>query len=393
MVEFLRTVLLTLISKTYFMINCNYEPHHYLPLHLERAQVKNPSGVFAEFFAAYKLPECRLYLWQMLKWYGREKEKETLIDHSALFSFYEEMICFVEAAYLLHQGDQPKVETGLPETSENKEGITEMEDPLVPIINIIKNSMDAEKIYLLGIYPMQPVELGGEYDLLILVKDNHNRPNEEFESLIHNRSADTVPVNATVFKLSKVNEMILNGNYFFSTFCIPEKLIYDAGRIPLESTLAKHDLPRLKVLNQIHAGMMEKAKGFLAGAVNFYESREFSLCGFMLHQVVEHGLNSLLQPLMQFRLQTHNLHKLMRISRRLSLEIFNFFPRDTDSEIRLFQLLQKAYIHARYKDTFELKEEDAAILLERIKLLLHKIAEEFDRIAHSVKVPANVIEA
>lgn len=382
-----------MIPKTYFMINCNYEPHHFLPLHLERPQVKNPIGAFREFFSAYQLPECRLYLWQMLKWYGHEKEKETLIDHSVLFSFYEEMICLVEAAYLLYQGNQPKPETGTPGTAKNKEEITEMEDPLLPIINIIKNSMDAEKIYLLGVYPMQPVELGGEYDLLILVKDNHNRPNDEFESVIHNRSADTVPVNATVFKLSKVNEMILNGNYFFSTFCIPDKLIYDAGRIPLAGMPAKQELPRLKVLKQIHAGMMEKANGFLAGAVNFYETKEFSLCGFMLHQGVEHGLNSLLQPLMQFRLQTHNLHKLMRISRRFSLEIFNFFPRDTDSEIRLFQLLQKAYIHARYKDTFELKETDAAILLERIKGLLLRISEEFDRIVHDAKVPANVIEA
>ncbi len=372
------------------MINCSYELHHYLPLHLEKAQVQNPLGVFAEFFSAYKLPECRLYLWQMLKWYGRENGKEILIDHSNFFSFYEELICFVEAAHLIYQKDQPKTETDKPETSEkNKDEIIQMEDPLLPVINIIKNSMDVEKIFLLGTYPLQPVELGDEYDLLILVKDNDNRPNDEFESLIHNRSADMVPLNASVFKLSKVNEMILNGNYFFSIFCVPEKLIYDAGRIQLESPLPKHDLPRLKVCKQIHNGIMEKANGFVAGAINYYESKDFSLSGFMLHQAVEHGLNSLLQPLMQFRLHTHNLHKLMRITRRFSMGIFNLFPRDTDSEIRLFQLLQKAYIHARYKDTFEVKEEEAAVLLERIKLLLQKISEEFERIIHSVKVPYN----
>jgi HEPN domain-containing protein len=267
-----------------------------------------------------------------------------------------------------------------------------MEAPLVPVINIIKNSMDVEKIFLLGNYPLQPADLGEEYDLLVLVKDTHNRPNDEFESLIHNRSIDTVPVNASVFKLSKVNEMILNGNYFFSAFCVPEKLIYDAGRIRLESPPAKHDLPGFKVLKQIHEGMMEKANGFVAGAINFYQSNDFSLSGFMLHQAAEHGLNSLLQPLMQFRLHTHNLHKLMRITRRFSIEVFNLFPRDTDTEIRLFQLLQKAYIHARYKDNFEVKEEDAAVLLERTKLLLQKVGEEFERILHSIKVPSDEIK-
>ena len=165
----------------------------------------------------------------------------------------------------------------------------------------------------------------------------------------------------------------MNVNY------VPKKLIYDASRIQLESPLPKHDLPRLKVLKEIHNGLMEKANGFVAGAINFYESKELSLSAFMLHQAVEHGLNSLLQPLMQFRLHTHNLHKLMRMVRRFSIEIFNLFPRDIESEIRLFQLLQKAYIHARYKDTFEVKEEEAAVLLERIKLLLQKVAEEFEK--------------
>lgn len=45
---------------------------------------------------------------------------------------------------------------------------------------------------------------------------------------------------------------------------------------------------------------------------------------------------------MQFRVLTHNLHKLMRHARRFSPEMGNSFPRDTDLEIRLFQLLQKA---------------------------------------------------
>jgi len=372
------------------MINSCYEPHHYLPLWLEKAEANYPAEVVSRFFDAYELPECRLFLWQMLKWYGREKDEEAFPDSADCIFFFEKLISFIEAAYLIHQKDQPKPETGTPEIPEkNKDEITEMEDPLVPVINIIKNSMDAEKIFLLGNYPLQPAELGDEYDLLILVKDTHNRPNDEFESLVHNRSCDTVPVHASVYKLSKVNEMIGNGNYFFSTFCVPEKLIYDAGRIQLESPVAKHDLPRLKVLKQIHTGMMEKANGFVAGAINFYESKEFSLSGFMLHQAAEHGLNSLLQPLMQFRLHTHNLHKLMRITRRFSLELFNLFPRDTESEIRLFQLLQKAYIHARYKDTFEVKEEEAAVLLERIKLLLHTAGEEFERIVHSIKAPSD----
>ncbi|MEO6683510.1 MAG: HEPN domain-containing protein [Ginsengibacter sp.] len=368
------------------MISCDYEPHHHLPLYLESNQVKNPMGVFKEFFKRYDLPYARLYLWQLLKWYCREEDTDILLDHSECFSFYEEIVCVIEAANLILLKEQESAETrnDISTTKYADEKIitefNEPECPLDSVINIIKNSMDVEKIYLLGSFPLQPAGLGDEYDLLILVKDTRNRPIEEFESLIQNRSTDTVPVFNSVFKLSKVNALMLNGNYFFSTFCIPDRLIYDAGRVEIETPPASHNLPGWKELDQTHKAILEKANGFLIGAIHYFEQHEYSLCGFMLHQAAEHGLNSLLQPLMQFRVQTHNLHKLMRMARRFSIEVFNLFPRDTDSEIRLFQTLQKAYIHARYKDSFEVCAEDAELLLERIKFLLEKIGEEFERI-------------
>lgn len=46
----------------------------------------------------------------------------------------------------------------------------------------------------------------------------------------------------------------------------------------------------------------------------------------------------------------------------------------------------------RYKDTFEVKKEDATVLLERIKLLLQKVEKEFAGIVQSIKVPSNEIE-
>lgn len=375
-----------------------YESNDYLPLWLDKAEENYPQEIIGDFFNAYALPDCRLYLWQMLKWYGREKDEEIMFETADCVPFFEKLICLVEAAYIIQQQEQ-KAKTGEVELAPkgSREKIVhesgEPEDPLTPIINMIKNSMDAEKIFLLGRYPSQPAELGDEYDLLVLSKDNNTRCNDELESLVHNRSHDMAPVNAIVFKMKQVNEMIVNGNYFFSTFCVPGNLVYDAGRIEMERTPAEHTLPRLKILNETHQTMIDKANGFLAGAINFYEKKEFSLTAFMLHQSVEHGLNALLVPLLQFRLQTHNLHKLMRFVRRFSWEIFNLFPRDTINETNLFQLLQKAYIHARYKDSFQVSEQEVEALLERVKQLLQKVTEEFSKIVHSIGYPPTQIEA
>lgn len=378
-------------SKLFYMIDCDFEPHHYLPIYLKKEQVKNPMSVMADFFQRYDLPTSRLFLWQLLKQYVCEHAKGTLLDYSACFCFYEEIICFIEAANLLlkqnqeNSGQEKRISGLMPATEKISSPFDNPEAPLFAVIRIIKNSMDVEKIFLLGKYLLQPPALEEEYDLMILVRENCNRSNDEFESLVQNRSLDTVPVHSNVYKVSKVNELIRNGNYFFSTCCIPENLIYDAGRIHLEMLPAKQNFPDREELRRTHKNILEKANGFLLGAANYYTSKEYSLCGFMLHQAAEHGLNSLLQPLMQFRIQTHNLHKLMRNARRFSLEIFNLFPRNTDREIKLFQLLQKAYIHARYKDSFEVKAEDAEVLLDRIKVLLEKIGEEFERIVKTYK--------
>ncbi|MDE3185664.1 MAG: HEPN domain-containing protein [Bacteroidota bacterium] len=361
-----------------------YQSHDHLPVWLERAEESCPEEIVKSYFNTYSLPDSRLYLWQMLKWYGIEKEEGLLLETCDCLAFFEKLVCLIEA---LHVQMESKPVTNEPVKSfESRQGFlcddnnSSDDDPLAPVIRMIRQSMDVEKIYLLGTFPLVPEALGIEYDLLVLVNGNNNHTNEELESLIHNRSHDLVPVCANSFPMTKVNGMIENGNYFFSMNCVPEKLLYDAGRVPLEKPRQVDQLTSSDSLLETHNGIMEKARSFVSGAAHYYESNEYALAAFMLHQAMEHGLNAFLQPLIQFRLQTHSLQKLLRWTRRFSMDIFNVFPRDTEREIDLFRLLQKAYVHARYKDVFTITGEEACLLQERVKLILEKITNEFKRL-------------
>ena len=51
-----------------------------------------------------------------------------------------------------------------------------------------------------------------------------------------------------------------------------------------------------------------------------------------------------------------------------------------EKEVDLFRLLQKAYVHARYKDVFSITGEEACLLQQRVNLLLEKINDEFGRL-------------
>ena len=376
-----------------------YEPHDYLSLWLDKVEEKYPKEIIDDFFNEYPLPDCRLYLWQMLKWYGREKDEEIILETVDCLPFFEKLVCFVEAAYLLQEREESKAEKSKEEvlTKDSSEimvsDCNKPEDPLDPIIRMIRNSMDVEKIFLLGSYPSEPVELGMEYDLLILVRDDNNRPNDEWESLIQNRSHDLPPVYASVYTISKVNALISSGNYFFNLFCVNDKLIYDAGNTGLKMSPVTYSFPEGYAVREAHDTIMHKANGFITGAIHFYEEKEFPLAAFMLHQAAEHGFNALLAPLMQFRIQTHNLNKLIHWARRFSTDICSIFPRSTSHETSLFQVLQKAYLHARYKDTFQVSEQQVEALLERVKQLLQLVHEEFSGIVDSVNHPVTEIGA
>ena len=269
------------------------------------------------------------------------------------------------------------------EYERNTPDILEPPDPLATLVYKITHSMDTEKIFLLGTYTANPPQLGIEYDLLVLVKDDDNRPMHEFESLIDNRTHDMAPVEVSIYKLSKVNEMLTKGNYFFWQSCTQNKLIYDRNRVALAHPPCPV-LPPPQQLAAVHKPLYDKAAGFMEGALSYCEAGNFQLAAFMLHQSVEHGLNSMLEPLMGFRYQTHNLHKLFKYIRRFNIEIFHLFPRDTDREVILFKLLQKAYIHARYKNNYVIDKNHVIELLERVQLLLERIKIKYAEIIRPI---------
>lgn len=360
---------------------------HY-PLWLHEQEMREPGQVIAGFYGTYPLPECRHYIWELFNAALLDKEAPSAcrLGPGKIAAFTTGLMCLIEATDLLNKKLETKTDGLLADSAESSAIIPEwvlQDEELLAIVQLICKSMDTEKIFLLGKYPLRPVGIGEEYDLLVLVKNSRNRPMEELESLIQNRSQDLAPVFATILKLSKVNEWIASGNVFLSSCCTPDKLVYDAGKIPLNSSPSTVGALSSKKADQEHHGLITKAQGFLKGATLYLQQQEFALSAFMLHQAVEYGLNAVLAPLMGYRLKTHSLHKQLRHLRRFSQELFHHFPRDTAEEVLLFQYLQRAYVHARYKDSFTITSLQTELLFERVASLLQKIYKGFPAIKES----------
>ena len=68
-------------------------------------------------------------------------------------------------------------------------------------------------------------------------------------------------------------------------------------------------------------------------------------------------------------LNSNKLSELINAIKNHTTEIFRVFPRDTQEEQRLFDLLQRAYIESRYNPDFEITKEDIDALIPKVEQL------------------------
>ncbi len=77
-----------------------------------------------------------------------------------------------------------------------------------------------------------------------------------------------------------------------------------------------------------------------------------------LHQATENFLRTITLVLPYTVIKITIWSPLINYARQHTLDICKVFPRDTDEEKRLFQLLQDAYVQARYNKDFVVAKED-----------------------------------
>lgn len=95
----------------------------------------------------------------------------------------------------------------------------------------------------------------------------------------------------------------------------------------------------------------------------------------MLHQAVEQALGTLLKIAMGYYCCSHNIERLLRYAGMVSYRIQDVFTRKTDSEKKLFNLLQKAYIDSRYREDYSIGFTDLLDLTERVRIIQDILAE------------------
>lgn len=275
---------------------------------------------------------------------------------------------------------------------------------IAEIVEVIKDIAEPEKILLYGSFARgnwvddEYVENGITYTYLsdfdFMVVTNGSRLKEfEIKSKINNRTKKyRHPVSVNVHEMDHVNYGLERGQYFFAEIVKEGIELFDTGNfqfadarpLSVEEQLEEAEYYYKKWIES-GVEMLENTKIVFQNAlVKGYKSNNTM---FLLHQTAEKLYAGLGLVFTGYKPKTHSIQEYQNHVKSISDKINKLFcfPPDNQEEDRLFTILQKSYIDARYKDDYFVERVDVEKLIEKIENLERIVVELSQQRINSLK--------
>lgn len=254
---------------------------------------------------------------------------------------------------------------------------------------VLEELPDCEMIILYGSYARnnyvdydQRIEYGvptyfmSDYDILVVTREGQKgdyvwrRLNKVIEKFYRNKNrmiyTSVQFINDTITTFSNCIE---RGMYFYSDIKKEGVLLYDSGKYKLPRR-RKQNFTQIEELAKVYfLKNFNRGEDFLLHATFSISKQNYVMASFMLHQACENFYHAIILTYTLYTYKEHNLGNLAGGAKRHSLKVSFPFPRDTEEEERLFNLLLKAYVQSRYNPDFVVTKEDIEALLPKVELL------------------------
>ena len=248
-------------------------------------------------------------------------------------------------------------------------------EPIAAIASLIQASAPAEMIILFGSrargdWVKDPVTgYVSDIDLLVIVASEEVEADYGLWARVEEQAraiAGPVSVTLLVHTLPYVNQEIRMGQYFFAEVASQGVLLFKAKGATLAKPRALNDGERLAVGVRDFRYWFESASGFFKGSLYYAVRRMRAHSAFLLHQAAERYFHAALLVFTGYKPQTHDLKKLADQTAPLHPSLAGALPRTEPEDERLFKLLKRAYIEARYSKSYRVTDEELAALRERV---------------------------
>jgi len=168
-----------------------------------------------------------------------------------------------------------------------------------------------------------------------------------------------------------VNFKLRQGQYFFTEICEQGIILYDSGEVELSDRKLLDPVETKEIAQETLDEVFTAAKQSYAGYEIFIGKDWYKKAAFELHQAVEHASKVVLLIFGDECPQEHHLDLLGDLAADYCPELKGILPRETDEEKKLFELLDYAYIGARYDRYYKITKEQ----LEQLALCVKKLHE------------------
>lgn len=215
-----------------------------------------------------------------------------------------------------------------------------------------------------------------DYDLLVITKRRLGERESTVEARVRERFAagkndGNLPRPQIINEsISKLNDALTMGRYFYVEIVAKGIMLYDSGECQL-ATPGELDYAEIKKMaEEYYDDKFSDGLDFFKGANFYYQEENYHMTAFMWHQATESFLKTIPLVYILYGYKEHDLQFLIEKCKPYTLELAKVFPCDTDEEKRLFDLLRRAYLEARYnKKNFIVTKADIDALIPKIELL------------------------
>ncbi len=258
-------------------------------------------------------------------------------------------------------------------------------EELKEITSIITENADVEMVILFGSYArgdwVEDVYVEGhityeyksDYDILLIVKDQGLVRKlglwYKIEATIRRRSMIRTRLTLIVHNINEVNRAISTGQYFFTDIKKEGVLLYNSDRFVLAEERELSPQERQQTARDDFKYWFKSANEFLIDSGHGFKRRSYNKAAFELHQATERLYVTILLVFTHYKAKEHDIDKLGKQVNNLDPRFLPVFPRTTPEEERLFELLRKAYIDARYNPKYKITKKELEYLTGRVKEL------------------------
>jgi HEPN domain-containing protein len=212
-----------------------------------------------------------------------------------------------------------------------------------------------------------------DYDILVIVNTRKLASAEYWHTatdrLMHDKAVET-PVGLIAHSLREMNRFLQDGHYFFSDIRRDGIVLYELDDAALAEPKTLNAADAFRLAKEHFESRFSAASGFLDTASYSISRDRRSEAAFLLHQSLEQAYATILLVLTNYSPPSHNIKFLRSLAEGCEQRLVEAWPRDANRAVAWFNILNEAYVKARYSRHYEISEEALHWLVERTTILL-----------------------